>query len=208
MKKDSRRINQRLGRLHFVLVAVLLMAIIVLSGCSSSGTSANGTDLSEYPASDMSGYAGLKGYDKELVFVDVTMDDVDAMMKNKDTFVLYAGFSNCPWCNALISHLNDVALESNVKIAYLDTRRDPSWKNNMEIDGYDIFKEYFGEYLDIDEDGEPHLYVPDTYFIKKGEVVHRHEGVTPSLGGPSDEWTQDMIEEVETALKEGFDKLK
>ena len=193
---------------RILLAAIIIMVLsITLVACSNNNIN-TGDALIDYPKSDMSGYSGLEGYDKELRFVDVTMSDVKYLMKNKGTFVLYAGYSNCPWCNEIISHLNDVALEENMMIGYLDTRRDPSWQSNMDIEGYDVFVELFGDYLDEDEGGQLHLYVPDTYFVKDGQVVARHEGVTPSLDSPGDEWSDAMIEEVETSLKEAFDKLK
>ena len=192
-------------------MAVLILAVLALSACSSeiapSQTPSNQA-LAGFPQSDMSGYAGLEGYEKELVFVDVTMEDVDALMKNQETFTLYAGFSNCPWCNSLISYLNDVALEQGEKIAYLDTRRDPSWQSNLDLEGYDTFVEYFGEYLEIDGDGKPHLYVPDVYFIKDGQVVDRHEGVVPGLGSPSDPITDELLETLTSTLEEKFGKLQ
>lgn len=212
MKKPTNK--NRISRLFILAVIAVLTFALLLTGCSdggSGGTSEKSplkTVLEKYPLADMSGYSGLEGYDKELAFVDVTMDDVDSLMQSKSTFLLFAGFANCPWCNALAPRLNDVALEEGALIAYLDTRKKPEWTSNIEIDGYDKFKEYFGEYLDKDDNGEPHLYVPDTYFIKDGVVVYRHSGVTPGLSSPSDEWTDELIEEVETSLKEGFDKLK
>ena len=65
-----------------------------------------------------------------------------------------------------------------------------------------------GEYLDMDTEGKPHLYVPDVYFIKDGQVVDRHEGVTPGLDSPSDALTEDMKKDLMAVLKEGFDSCK
>ncbi|MBP3815498.1 MAG: hypothetical protein J6H21_01370 [Firmicutes bacterium] len=193
-----------------ILILLVLGLSLVSAGCSngSGGQTQKPSPLAAYEKADMSGYGCMDEYTKDTVFVDVTMEDIDKLMQSKETFVLYAGFANCPWCNALLPRLNDVALEEGATIAYLDTRKNPEWKSNVDIDGYDKFKEYFGEYLDIDDSGEPHLYVPDTYFIKEGEVVFHHQGVTPGLANPNDEWTKDLIKEAETTLKEGFDKLK
>ena len=203
--------RNKAAKRSLILLAVLVLAVLALSACSSEiapNQTPSNQALAGFPQSDMSGYAGLEGCEKELVFVDVTMEDVDALMKNGETFILYAGFANCPWCNSLISHLNDVALEQGEKIAYLDTRRDPSWQSNLDLEGYDTFVEYFGEYLEIDGDGKPHLYVPDVYFIKDGQVVDRHEGVVPGLGSPSDPITDELLETLTSTLEEKFGKLQ
>ena len=197
----------QLKKLHALLIVCALLCLI-LASCSSKDGANAGDPLSKFQVSDMGGYNGLSGYDKETVFVDVTMDDVDQLMKSGASFVLYAGFDNCPWCNVLIPYLNDAALEAGAKIAYVDTRRDPSWQSNLDLEGYDIFVEYFGEYLDMDTEGKPHLYVPDVYFIKDGQVVDRHEGVTPGLDSPSDALTEDMKKDLMAVLKEGFDSCK
>ena len=189
-----------------IIIIALIVLIMILTGCSAKGDESAGA-LDSFAVSDMSGYKALSNYEKETVFVDVTMDDVDTLMKEKKTFALFAGFANCPWCNALIPYLNDAALEAGVKMAYIDTRRDPSWKTNLDLEGYDIFTGYFGEYLDIDDEGKPHLYVPDVYFIKNGEVVARHEGVTPGLQEPTDIMTDEQKAELMAKLAEEFSAM-
>lgn len=208
MNNRSKNLSYRARTEKLLAILVLIALALGLCACSSgSGNASNSNALEAYPASDMSGYSGLSDYSKELTFVDVTMDDVKSLMDGKRTFVLYAGYANCPWCNALISYLNDAALENGNKIAYLDTRKDPSWESNVDIDGYDVFVEYFGEYLEPDADNIPHLYVPDVYYVKDGQIVARHEGVTPSLESPSDIMTKDQENELMSALREEFSKL-
>ncbi len=202
--------NKAFSKKIITFIALMLMVCVSMSGCSSqgSGGKASGDVLADYSVSDMTGYSGLSGYEKETVFVDVTMDDISKLMDSQSSFVLYCGYDNCPWCNALIQYLNDVALEQECKIAYLDTRRDPSWQSNVDIEGYDKFVEYFGEYLDPDAEGLPHLYVPDVYFVKNGEVVERHEGVTPGLESPTDQLTEAQKTELHDTLTEAFLKIK
>ena len=133
--------------------------------------------------------------------------EVAEKMDAGETFVVFASFENCPWCNLLIPYLNDAAAEAGVTVGYIDTRANPEWSNNMDIDDYDLFVEKFGKYLKEDDDGKPHLYTPDTYFIKNGKIVAQHVGVTPGVENPSDPLTSEQEEKLRKDLANEFSKL-
>ena len=168
-----------------IIILLIATLILTLAGCGGQGDC-----LSKFEKSDMSGYDGLEGYEEELQFVDVTVKDIQAMMEAKETFAVFAGFSNCIWCNLMVSSLNDEAIKAGRLVGYLNTRAKPEWSNNLDIDDYDIFVEYFGDYLSIDDAGKPHLYTPDVYFVKNGVVVERHDGIVPGVDNPKDPLTE------------------
>lgn len=208
---------ERISVIKKIMIAGAFAAssAVMLTACSGGGTGTTteskakiADTLSSYTKSDMSGYEGLQGYDKETVFVDMTVQDVKKEMDNKSTFVFFASYATCPYCNKLIPYLNDVALEEGVKVGYIDTRKNPEWKSNMDIDDYDLFVEMFGDYLKLDENEKKHLYVPHTFFIKNGEVVYSHEGVADNLEDPKGELSEDMKESIRNAVREGFDKMR
>lgn len=183
--------------------AVLVVAL--LCACASKPDPARTID--GYPASDLSGYAGLEGYEGELVFYDLTVKDIQQRMENGDSFAFIAAFSGCPWCNLCIAQLNDAALAEDMHVGYLNTRLDPSWTSNIDIDDYDIFVELFGDYLREDDDGILHLYTPHVFFIKDGQVVAEHsstvEGADPSQG-----LTEEQSQELIGIYREGFQSIK
>ena len=182
-------------------------ALPALTACNSTGV-VESVDkksfLDEYAYSDMTDYDGLKNYARDLKFKEVTVKDVDKAMKAGESFVLYCGYKNCPWCNSIISVLNDAAIQYGMDIAYLNTRRDPSWKTNLDMDDYDVFVSYFGDYLDTDGDGKKHLYVPHIFFIKDGVVVAEHPGTAPGHENADDELTAEQKESLNKSLEEGF----
>lgn len=188
---------------------------VTLTACSGGATDSTteqkakiADTLSAYPKADMSGYEGLEGYDKDTVFVEMDVKDIKKEIDDKNTFVFVASFAKCPYCNKLVPYLNDVALEEGVKVGYIDTRKNPEWKSNLDIDDYDLFVEMFGDYIKLDENEKKHLYVPQTFFIKNGEVVYSHDGVCESLEDASSEMTDEMKEEVRNILRKGFDKMR
>ena len=193
----------------FVSLAVFSV-FPALTACNSTGVveSVNKKSfLDDYSYSDMTDYEGLKNYSRDLKFKDVTVKDVDKAMKAGESFVLYCGYKDCPWCNSIISALNDAAIQYGTDIAYLNTRRDPSWKSNLDMDDYDVFVSYFGDYLDTDGDGKKHLYVPHIFFIKDGVVVAEHPGTAPGHENADDEFTSDQRELFNKALEDGFKAL-
>ena len=211
--EEKKRKNRPRKSLFAILVAVLLC--LALSSCGGKVNTSLGSNvaksnelLNEYPKSDMSGYAGLKGYEQETLFVDVTVDDIEKLMKDKASFVVYAGFSDCPWCNALIAGLNDVAQEEDIVIAYLDTRKNPEWTNNMDIDDYDKLVKYFGEWIGEDANGDKHLYVPELFFVNSGEPVFGRAGLLEGLSSPTDRMTDDQIQALNEELKACVDLIR
>ena len=189
-----------------VLLTVLVVSMFFLSACGNKKAPVvELSDLTNFPVADMSGYAGLKNYNQSVKFVDVTVKDVDTFLKEGKSFVLLTSFAECPWCNAIIPYLCDAASEAQATIALIDTRKDPSWKNNFDLLDYDLFAEDFGEYLATDEGDRPHLYVPHVFFIKDGKVVYQHQGALAEMGdNPHMELTNKQKEELRDIYRDGF----
>lgn len=160
----------------------IFFSVILLTGCTSTHKS------------DMSGYDDFT--DKDHVFYDMRVKEMIQKMDDKETFTVYFGFSECPYCNEAMPVLNEVAKERNQEVGYINTRKDPSWESNMDIDDYDQVVEVLGEYLTYDDEGKKHLYTPHVFFIKDGTVVQQQEGVG------------DGTDSLKQIYEEGFDKLK
>ena len=94
---------ERISVIKKIMIAGAFAAssAVMLTACSGGGTGTTteskakiADTLSSYPKSDMSGYEGLQGYDKETVFVDMTVQDVKKEMDN-----------SCPCSNYLLCSL-------------------------------------------------------------------------------------------------------
>lgn len=192
------------------LSAAALFALPAVAACDTAGVVEQVKQesfLDNYEYSEVSDYDGFKNYTRDIKLKSVTVKDIDKAIKDGESFVLYCGFKKCPWCNSMIAILNDIAIQYGSDIAYLDTRKDPSWSSNMDIDDYDLFIKYFGDYLDTDTDGKKHLYVPHVFFIKDGVVVAEHPGTAPGHDSASDELTDEQKEALTKTLEEGFKKV-
>lgn len=176
--------------------------------CACSAQQETPKSENGFPMSDMSGYASLEGYDAELQFYDLTVKDIESLMEDGESFAFIAAFAKCPWCNLCIAQLNDAALAEGMQVGYLNTRLDPSWTSNSDIDDYDAFVELFGDYLREDEDGNLHLYTPHVFFIKDGKVVGEHYGTFDEVEDPSQALTEEQSQALVKIYQEGLASTK
>ena len=188
-------------------MGISLIIALSFTACSPKESAETNDAFVGKDKSIVLGYDSMEDYKNEIMLRDTTVKEVADKMDAGETFVVFASFESCPWCNLLIPYLNDAAIEAGMTVGYIDTRANPEWANNMDIDDYDLFVEKFGKYLSEDEDGLPHLYTPDTYFIKKGKIVARHDGVTPGVENPSDPLTSEQEEQLRKDLASEFSKL-
>lgn len=158
-------------------------------GCSST----------PFIKSDMSHYENFN--DEDHVFYDMNVKEMIDKINHKETFIVYFGFGECPYCNIAMPLLNEVAKDYDSIVYYIDTRSNSEWQSNIDIDDYDLVVEYLGEYLEYDDEGKKHLYTPHVFFIKDGEVVYQYEGVVGEGNT-----TQDQ-EELKHIYQEGMEEI-
>lgn len=192
-----------LRRIFFDAICALLAVVIVVVYFSAL-LSRDKDVLSGYVPADMSGYKYLDG---DTVFREMTVKDIASEMDADSTFVVVFSQTRCPWCNAALPVLEQIAEEEDLLIGYVDTRRDPTWKTNLQIDDYDLLVSRLGEYFPPDEFERPHLYVPHVFFIRDGEVVYQYEGASPDYDGSGDELTDAQASALAEIYREGFDLL-
>ena len=127
-------------------------------------------NISSNKYADMSKY---KTYSTDMndMYINYTVKQLDKDINNKQSRIVYLGFNECPYCNDLLPILTDINTHYKQEIYYIDTRKNPDWKSNLDIDDYDLLLTYIGKYLDKDEDNILHLYVPAIIFINEGEIT-------------------------------------
>lgn len=55
--------------------------------------------------------------------IDTTLDEVKTKVENKESFVLYIGSADCSHCAQYKPKLEDVALEYEIDVYYIDTSK-------------------------------------------------------------------------------------
>lgn len=151
------KIIKKILRIGFI--GIIVMIGFIVSGCQQNKKQMN----KDYP--------GLT--DKDHVYEPIKVDDVKKMIDQKENFYLVMGFSNCPWCQALIPVLNEVAKDHQAKtIYYLDIL---DIRDNETADGYGTFHALtdgvFGPILDKEKN---RVNAPTFIKVEQGNVVMHH----------------------------------
>ncbi len=170
--------------------------------------------------------------DKDNPYEKITQKEVIKKINNKETFYLYVGDSLCPWCRSVLEKSIEVAKEKKVdKIYYIEIWDDEG--NEILRDKYELqdgkavktssgTKEYqkliktfdsvLSDYTLTDEDGnkvevgEKRIYAPNYFYIKKGKVVEKIEGISDKQKDPREKLTDEILSDEEKIFKEFFSK--
>ena len=140
------------------------------------------------------------------VFEYKTIDEIIKIMEN-GTGVVYLGFPECPWCQAYVKYLNEVAKEVGIeKIYYFNIFEDR--KNNTEK--YQKIVSLLTGELQYDNEGNERIYVPNVSFHINGELV----GIdfetsldTHELSDPKEYWTVEEVNELKDTLTPLMEKV-
>ena len=145
--------------------------------------------------------------EEDQVFDEMTVRDVADAIDRKETFAVYFGFEACPWCAEAEPVLKEEALKADMRVGYVDTRKDPSWKSNTDLADYDLVLRYFGEYLSYDNDGVKHLYTPHVFFVRDGKTVSEHEGTCENHNAAERKMNDSERSELAEVYRHGFELL-
>ena len=122
---------------------------------------------------DKSDYENLED---DHVFLETTYAQAIEILQD-ETFsgILYFGYPSCPWCAEAVVYMNEAAKEVGQSIYYINKKSDDSLENS-ELE--DEIVEILIQSIDLDEDdeGNPHLYVPEVIVIQDGVIVSHHNG--------------------------------
>ena len=128
--------------------------------------------------------------------------DIDEIIKilEHGTGVVYLGFPECPWCQAYVPILNEVAdIEGLEKIYYYNIYEDR--KNNTA--SYQQIVNLIGEYLQYDEEGNKRIYVPAIIVVSEGQIIGFDDETaydTKGLEKPEEYWTEEEILDLKQKL--------
>jgi len=135
--------------------------------------------------------------------------DIEEIIKilEHGTGVVYLGFPECPWCQAYVPFLNEVAdIEGLEKIYYFNILEDR--KNNTKE--YQEIVGILSNYLQYDEEGNKRIYVPAVIFVSDGEIIGFDDETsydTKGFDNPDDYWTEEEILDLKMRLTENISKI-
>ena len=118
-------------------------------------------------------------------FLKLTALDVQDMIDNKGSGIVYFGYPHCPFCQLAVPVISKVATNMQTNVYYVDVYEDDdkiSTTDQMAALNSLISNE-FAPFLTKDADGNPTFYTPDVFVIKDGVIIANHEGLVDGKGG-------------------------
>lgn len=213
-----------------IILLLGIISIFIFTGCNSSTTEDALKFKEEYES--LNGQTREKD-GKEIRTISIPdnnpmiykeANDIVSLMDNKETFLVYFGFSDCPWCRSVIPYLIEEAKNNNIKkIYYVDVKeiRDVlsiSEEGKVIIDKegtegyYNLLKKLdnvLSDYNLVDSEGnkidtnEKRIYAPNIVVVKDGKAITLTSGISEKQTNGYMELTDEMIED----MKNNFDNI-
>lgn len=141
---------------------------------------------------------------KDNVFVYRSKDEIINILEH-GTGIVYLGFPECPWCEAYVVLLNEIAKNEGIeKIYYYNIREDRD--DNTEF--YQKVVSILNDYLNYDEEGKKRIFVPNVTFVKEGKIIFNdNETSLISEGTPSEYWTEEKKTLFNEKLRKNINEL-
>lgn len=221
------------------IIAISILIILIVGGIfffTTKNKSLSETDAIKFKTE----YESLNGVTKndktirsitipdDNPFVYQTADEIVEKINNKETFAVYFGFPNCPWCRSVIPTLIEVAKQQKVdKIYYVDVKdiRDTmelDEKNNpittkKGSDGYykltEVLEEVLEDYTLTDKNkntvktGTKRIYAPNIVSIINGKATKLTTGISSKQTDAYMELTDEIKNDTKNQITEVLEEF-
>ena len=211
-----------------VSVLLVLVAIISITGCTISSTLTDADRFKEEYEKE-NGKKSKSGKENRKVsipddnpFVYTTAEELSKKIDKDETFIVYFGFSTCPWCRSVIEELINCAKDNEVdKIYYVDIK-DIRDEKELDEDGNIVTKKegtkgynellekldnVLSDYTTENEDNEKvsleekRIYAPNVVAVVNGEATKLEDGISSKLDDPYKKLTKSMRKETYNKFK-------
>lgn len=197
----------------------IILCLLVITGCGVKDSVKFKHEYEALNGEKVNGkLARIVEIGKENPMKYITEEEIIEKLESKESFIVYFGFAECPWCRSVLSYLLTAASDNNIDtIYYLDVSeiRDTLKFENDEIKtekegtkGYYKLLERFDSVLNqytIDEKdmGEKRIYAPNIISVVHGTPIKMISGLSSLQTDPYMDFTTEMINE----MYDNFDSL-
>ncbi len=216
-----------------MFLIVLCVSVFMLSGCMESDAKKFKNEyesLNGKTSSYGDKYRSVS-IDKDNPFVYSSAEEIIDMIENKESFFVYFGDKQCPWCRSAIEKAIEVASMYDIDTIYyvniwdddhneilrdkyeLNDNNEPTLLNKG-AKGYKKLLKYFddllADYTLTDEDGneikigEKRIYAPNFIYVKKGKAIKLIEGTSDLQKDSNEKLTNKMLKDEEKQFKSLF----
>lgn len=155
--------------------------------------------------------------DKRNPFIYKNASDINKMINDKKTFVIYFGFAKCPWCRSVVPSLIEAAKSEGLKKIYyvviydirdvlkIDKKGNLITEKKGTDDYYTLLtylNDVLDEYILVDNSGkkiktnEKRIYAPNVVSVVGGKATKITTGISRKQSDPYMKLTHDMKKEM------------
>lgn len=165
----------------------------------------------------------------------VEADDIVTKINEKETFVVFFGYAECPWCRSMVSEMINSAKNNKIKtIYYVDIQNirdqkeyDSASKSFANVtEGSDAYMKLIKKFKNVLDDydvsytdestgetksvsaKEKRIYAPTLLYVENGKAKEMIDGLSDKQESSYDEITDEMKAEMEAELNGFFSKVK
>lgn len=164
--------------------------------------------------------------DNPIIYSNCT--EILEMMNDKQSFAVYFGFTDCPWCRSCVETMIASAKDAGITtLYYVDVKevRDTlvlDEQNNVKVEkeGGEGYAELISRLESVLDDyalsdaegneiatGEKRIYAPNIVIVKDGEPLTKVDGTSSLQTDAYQELTDEMVTEMQEIFKAAFGLL-
>ena len=194
------------------VIVILLISVFLLTGCVDKNSDAYKFKKEYESINNEANGKGNKYREVSIStdnpFIYQTPEELLERVNNKESFVVYFGFKECPWCRSIIEELIKASKDKNVdKIYYVDVlhiRDVKELDENGDIkvieDGNAAYLQLIEKFSNVLDDytlndvnvGEKRIYAPNIIAVSNGKAIQLETGISEELNDPYSKLTNKM----------------
>lgn len=161
---------------------------------------------------------------KDNPFIYKSDKDIVDAINNEESFIVYFGFNDCPWCRSIVPSLIESAKDNKVEeIYYVDVKeiRDVMVLKDSRLttetkgtDAYyeltNLLRDVLSDYTITDEEGNSintgakRIYAPNIVKVEKGKAVKLISGISEKQTDPYMELTEEIKKDMDEKFNDFF----
>ncbi|MBQ4251679.1 MAG: hypothetical protein II704_01395 [Erysipelotrichaceae bacterium] len=174
-----------------------LLALLLIGGCSRIHTV-------DYPQpegkrADMTAYGLFSEH-----FHEFSYQQAVELLERKGTYIVYIGYPDCNFCQALVPFIDKTCEEKKMDIYYINAYPQ---EGEIDTENRDKLVEYLKGINSPDPDGNPTLWAPSIIYVQLGQVIGVHEGTVNTHDANERAMTEKEQARLEYMLAKQFDAM-
>jgi len=203
-----------------ISLILIILSVIVVTGCEKKETKLTDAEKFKEEYESLNNTTNEKNGKKirnlsipeDNPMIYKTAEEISKMIDNKETFIVYFGFKDCPWCRSVVEELINVAKDKNIgRIYYVDVKEIRDVKEVTEEGKVETTKKGSKGYYELLEklesvlddytlydkdekeiiDGK-RIYAPNVVAVSEGKAIKLVTGESDGLEDPYQELTDKM----------------